>query len=90
MSDTSPDTIFEKPVALVTGARRGIGRAICYALAAKGFDIAANDIEADADLDETLQNIDNLGAAAHPIIGDIADLNQHQNFIEQALAHFGQ
>ncbi|HYF08579.1 MAG TPA: SDR family NAD(P)-dependent oxidoreductase, partial [Acetobacteraceae bacterium] len=33
-----------RPAALVTGARRGIGRAACAALAAQGFDILGSDI----------------------------------------------
>ncbi|MDD8014374.1 MAG: SDR family NAD(P)-dependent oxidoreductase, partial [Acidobacteriota bacterium] len=33
-----------KPVALVTGAGRGIGRGIAIELARSGFNIAANDI----------------------------------------------
>lgn len=31
----------DKPVAAITGASRGIGRAIAIALAGEGFDIAA-------------------------------------------------
>ncbi|MDP6954168.1 MAG: SDR family NAD(P)-dependent oxidoreductase, partial [Alphaproteobacteria bacterium] len=39
-----------RPVALVTGSQRGIGRAIAVALAKAGFDIAANDRDDSADL----------------------------------------
>ncbi|HTJ92117.1 MAG TPA: SDR family NAD(P)-dependent oxidoreductase, partial [Pararobbsia sp.] len=35
--------------ALVTGARRGIGRSICVALARRGFDIVLTDVVNDED-----------------------------------------
>ncbi len=36
-------------IALVTGASRGIGRAIAIGMAKRGFDVAINDIERQKD-----------------------------------------
>ncbi len=89
MPNTSSNTTDDRPAALVTGARRGIGRAICYALAAQGFDIAVNDIEADESLADTLAGIRQRGARGHAVCGDIADLDTHQGFIDNTVKHFG-
>ena len=78
----------EKRVALVTGAGRGIGRAIALALAGDGFHVVVNDLNPDA-LGETVAAIRELGAQAEPVIGDIADVARHDELLEQAAAAFG-
>ena len=66
-----------KPVALVTGARRGIGLGIAKALASKGFDLAITDIVDDAASQSAIKALEKLGAKAVFIQSDIADLSSH-------------
>jgi len=75
--------------ALVTGARRGIGRGIALALAARGFDVIVNDIERDAAAEETLAAIAQHGVRAAFLLGDVADRSGHAAFVDAAYAPFG-
>src|SRR5690349_8349480 len=50
-----------KPSALVTGAGRGIGRAMALALSRAGFSIIVNDLPGSGDLDETVAAIRETG-----------------------------
>ena len=43
--------------ALVTGGRRGIGKAIALALAGGGFDVAVNDVADSSELEATVAEI---------------------------------
>ncbi|MBN9069779.1 MAG: SDR family NAD(P)-dependent oxidoreductase, partial [Rhizobiales bacterium] len=58
--------------ALVTGASRGIGRAIALGLARRGYDVAVNDIERQKDaLLEVVREIEALGRKALPVFADV-------------------
>lgn len=85
-------------VAVVTGAARGIGRAIAVELAANGADIVAIDIAGTAtrannaspatpaDLEETLRQVRGFGRRADPIqadVRDIAALRRAADHVEQ-------
>src|SRR5947209_13197023 len=74
--------------ALVTGAARGLGRAISLALANAGADVALGlrDIKTGADV---LHDIQKLGRKALPLQMDMSKLDQISTGIEQAAAHFG-
>ncbi len=76
----------QRPVALVTGARRGLGRAIAVALAGRGFDLALNDLEVEEDLRETARLAGEEGGEASLLPGDIADLECHEKLIIEAAA----
>lgn len=78
-----------RPVALVTGAQRGIGRATALALAKAGFDIAVNDLKHESALDETAELVEAEGAAAAAIGGDIADLDGHEALLDAATDRLG-
>jgi 2-deoxy-D-gluconate 3-dehydrogenase len=79
---------LEGRVALVTGARQGLGQAFAVALAEAGADIAALDR---TDMDETGRLIGGLGRRCVPIQCDlraasVADLNQ---IVERVVADLG-
>jgi NAD(P)-dependent dehydrogenase (short-subunit alcohol dehydrogenase family) len=75
-----------RPLALVTGAGRGLGRAIALALGSRGFDLALNDLGAGADLDETAGRVEAEGARAIKLAADIGDLDRHARLIDEAAA----
>ena len=75
--------------AFVTGARRGIGQGIAYALADAGFDLVLNDMVHDAAMDETLRGIQTRGRAAKPVIADISDLQGLPALCQKAWQAFG-
>jgi NAD(P)-dependent dehydrogenase (short-subunit alcohol dehydrogenase family) len=60
------------PVAAVTGANRGIGRAITVALAAAGFTVAASGRDP-ASLDDTVAEVEKAGGTAVPLACDVQD-----------------
>ena len=74
--------------ALVTGAARGLGRAIAVALAQAGADVALGlrDINTGGEL---VREIEAMGRRALPLQMDMARLEQVRRAIQQAAAHFG-
>ncbi|OLP61961.1 3-oxoacyl-ACP reductase [Xaviernesmea oryzae] len=77
--------------ALVTGASRGIGRAIATGLARRGYDVAINDIERQrAALEEVASEIHALGQRALPVYADVSrksDVAAMMSTVETAFGH---
>jgi NAD(P)-dependent dehydrogenase (short-subunit alcohol dehydrogenase family) len=75
--------------AFVTGARRGIGRAIALALAGGGFDVAVNDVADSEELRATVAETAACGVKSVAVIGDISDLSSHEVMFGKAEAALG-
>lgn len=82
-------TAGETKVALVTGAGRGIGRAIALALARNGFAVVVNDLPGSVDIGDTIAAAQVQGARVASVPGDISDLGRHGDLVEAAWAAFG-
>lgn len=78
-----------RPVALVTGARRGIGRACGEALARTGFDIAATDLAIDRVALEAQAAFEMAGARTEFSTHDLAALESHAGLVDSVLQRFG-
>jgi 3-oxoacyl-[acyl-carrier protein] reductase len=78
-----------RPVALVTGGRRGIGRGIALALAAGGHDVVVNDIVEDEAVAETLGGIASHGGRGAFVPADVADVGGHEALLDAATAALG-
>ncbi|MBC9783359.1 3-oxoacyl-[acyl-carrier-protein] reductase [Heliobacillus mobilis] len=75
--------------ALVTGASRGIGRAIALQLAADGFAVAVNYAGSEAKANEVVEEIISAGGKAFAIQGDVSRSDQVDEMVQKVLAEFG-
>ncbi len=76
-------------VALVTGARRGIGRGIALELARAGADVAINDVENPAQAEAVAEEIRALGQRALVVMADVVQPAQVNAMIDQVVQGLG-
>lgn len=78
--------LLEGKVALITGASRGIGKAIALKFAAEGADIAFTDIKVNED---TVKELSDLGVKVKAYASNAADFADTQAAVEKIHADFG-
>ncbi|MGQ9492377.1 MAG: 3-oxoacyl-[acyl-carrier-protein] reductase [Anaerolineae bacterium] len=76
-------------VAVVTGASRGIGRAIALKLASLGAKVVVNYRSNQAAAEEVVQQIRGMGGEAIAVQADVSIYDDAQRLIQSALGHFG-
>lgn len=80
----------DKPVAVITGASRGIGRSVAIALAAEGYDIAAIARSVDSEGMEILgPAVEANGGQFFPIGLDISCTGCHKEVVSNILERYG-
>lgn len=80
---------LEGKVAIVTGASRGIGRAIALKLASNGASVVVNYASNADKAQAVVAEITNLGSQAISLPADVSQVADIQRLFEQTIAHFG-
>ncbi len=81
--------LLEGKVALITGAARGIGKAIALKMASEGADIAFTDLAIDENAQRTEQEIAALGVKAKGYASNAASFDETHAVVGEIVKEFG-
>jgi 3-oxoacyl-[acyl-carrier protein] reductase len=81
--------LLENKVALITGAARGIGKAIALKYASEGCDIAFTDLVINEAAEETVRELEAFGVKVRAYASNAAEFDATQTVVEQVVADFG-
>ncbi|ADU93562.1 MULTISPECIES: 3-oxoacyl-[acyl-carrier-protein] reductase [Geobacillus] len=81
--------MLEGKIALVTGASRGIGRAVALELARQGANVAVNYAGSEAKANEVVEAIRSLGREAIAVQADVARAEDVERMVKTTIDHFG-
>lgn len=81
--------LLDGKVAIITGAARGIGKAIALKFAQEGADIAFTDLRLDENTEALEKEIEALGKKGKGYASDASDFAQTETVVNQIVADFG-
>ena len=81
--------LLEGKVALVTGAGRGIGKAIALRFAQEGANVAFTDLAVNEVVEETVKEIEAMGVKAKAYASNAANFDETHEVVKQIVEDFG-
>ena len=81
--------LLDGKVALITGAARGIGKAIAMKFASEGADVAFTDLVINEVGEQTVKDIEAFGHKVKAYASNAASFEETHNVVNQILADFG-
>lgn len=81
--------LLDGKVALITGAARGIGKAIAMKFASEGADVAFTDLVINEAGEQTIKDIEAFGHKVKAYASNAASFEETHNVVNQILADFG-
>ena len=81
--------LLEGKVALVTGAGRGIGKAIALRFAQEGANVAFTDLAVNEAVEETVKEIEAIGVKAKAYASNAANFDETHEVVKQIVEDFG-
>jgi len=81
--------LLDGQTAIVTGAARGIGRAIALCFAREGANIAFTDLRLDDNTESLVKEIEALGRKAKAFASDASKFEETQNVVDKIVNEFG-
>ncbi|MBR5865650.1 MAG: 3-oxoacyl-[Alistipes sp.] len=81
--------LLEGKVAFVTGAGRGIGKAIAVRFAQEGANVAFTDLVVNVAVEETVKELEALGVKAKAYVSNAANFDETHEVVKQIVEDFG-
>jgi len=81
--------LLEGKTAIITGASRGIGKAIALKFASEGADVAFSDLKYDENAENLEKELQELGVKAKGYASDASSFEDSEKFVNNVVTDFG-